>query len=426
MTRSNGTALADEKKREQGYPDRTFDMKLLPGCASDSIEIASKAIRLGHLVAFPTETVYGLGANALDEHAVAKIFAAKHRPADNPLIVHVSDVDMLRRLVPSSYAFSAAYEALARAYWPGPLTFLVPADVERVPSVVRCGLKTLGVRMPNNTLARSLISTADVPIAAPSANVSGRPSPTTAQHVAYDMTTNESEGTVHGRIPYILDGGACDVGLESTVIDGVTDAREIRILRPGGVSVEQITSTLEASGLLSNDGIRVSVYRTGNVQDIVAPSTPGMKYRHYSPNARVIMLVKADGTTGSRAKTIVEAIEEEVDLMRRSSGTSHSVNVGLMIADDSPIYSMLPKSHSDPNYSIRPFSLGSSARPEQAAQRLFDGLRTLDEGDKRDQSSGCAVIFVEAMPNDDGVCLAFMNRLSKAASATTYIRSHRS
>jgi L-threonylcarbamoyladenylate synthase len=211
---SSKAALAWEQD-PRGYPERTFPTRILrvesssisfkgegrepyqradhyleKGSESESsIAAASRALSSSHLVAFPTETVYGLGANALDPDAALKIFRAKGRPVDNPLIVHISDMQMLRKLVADDYQPGPVYTALMESFWPGAMTLLFPADEVKVPSVVRCGLKTVGIRMPSHPVARALIAASGLPLAAPSANVSGRPSPTTAMHVYSDMTT---------------------------------------------------------------------------------------------------------------------------------------------------------------------------------------------------------------------------------------------
>ena len=195
----------------------------------ESIEEAAQLIRDGELVGMPTETVYGLGANALDETAVRKIFAAKGRPADNPLIVHVSCLD---EIVPLVKYIPESAKRLMEAFWPGPMTLILPKS-DAIPSVVSAGLDTVGIRLPQSEAARALIRAAGRPIAAPSANRSGRPSPTTAQHVFEDMD---------GRIPLILDGGASEVGVESSVIDATGETPII--LRPGGITPEMVEAVL--------------------------------------------------------------------------------------------------------------------------------------------------------------------------------------
>ena len=224
-------------------------------------------LRNGGIVGIPTETVYGLAANAFDGSAVAKIFKAKGRPQDNPLIVHISEISQLDTVVSS--VPSGAYE-LAEKFWPGPLSIIMPKG-DRIPDEVSCGLKTVAVRMPSHTAARAIISAAGVPLAAPSANLSGSPSPTTAQHVIDDMW---------GRADAIVDGGMCDVGVESTVVSLVGD--KPRLLRPGGISLEQLVGVL---GEVEVDRAVLAELEPGQ-----QAASPGMKYKHYSPKARVIIV----------------------------------------------------------------------------------------------------------------------------------------
>lgn len=411
--------------------------------ASGTIEIAAAALRSSHLVAFPTETVYGLGANALDPDAALKIFKAKGRPVDNPLIVHISDLQMLRRLVPDTYQPSPVYAALMDAFWPGAMTLLFPADEMKVPSVVRCGLKTVGVRMPSHPVARALIAASRLPLAAPSANASGRPSPTTAAHVYQDMTTIKGK-EIEGRLPYIIDGGPCQVGVESTVLDGVTDAKELRVLRPGGIGVEDIESVLKDKSLLeevegsSSGAVRLRVYGKDlkrDKKDEDHPTTPGMKYRHYSPDAEVVLLVSEKGralteaifgSQDSKAVPLGEAISSYVSEHPRAG--QKILQIGIMSMDDSHLTSLLfpqdsaTNRNSNDTYDFRRFSLGSLKTPEQAAQRLFEGLRTLDGDDQVKGVRRCGLIFVEALEDDAKVGLAIMNRLQKAAGSVLYVQ----
>ena len=241
--------------------------ELLP-VTPESLARAGSLIRAGALVAFPTETVYGLGANALDADAVGRICAAKGRPGDNPLIVHISAPDQLPPLIASDP--SPAAKALMAACWPGPMTLIFPKS-PAVPEAVTAGLSTVAVRYPGHPSARALIDAARRPIAAPSANRSGRPSPTTARHVMEDM---------EGRIPLILDGGPCAVGLESTVIDVTGDTP--RVLRPGGVTPERIA---EICGGVAVDDAVLRPLKAGE-----KPRSPGMKYRHYAPTGALTIV----------------------------------------------------------------------------------------------------------------------------------------
>ena len=224
-------------------------------CTEAALRQAAEWIRAGEVVGFPTETVYGLGADALNPQAVRKIFAAKGRPADNPLIVHIAELSQIRPLISGEISDRAA--ALAHAFWPGPLTMIFPKS-DRIPQEVSAGLDTVGIRFPANEDARRLIQACGCPIAAPSANRSGRPSPTTAAHVLEDMD---------GRIPMILDGGPCQVGLESTVLDVTGEIP--RVLRPGGVTPEMIA---QVAGSCRVDESVMRPLKEGE-----KPRSPGMK-----------------------------------------------------------------------------------------------------------------------------------------------------
>ena len=334
--------------------------ELLP-VNDESLSRAGELIRAGGLVAFPTETVYGLGTNALDADAVRRIFEAKGRPGDNPLIVHISRVDQLSPLITGTP--SPAARALMDACWPGPMTLIFPKS-PAVPAEVTAGLDTVAVRFPVHPAARSLIEAARRPIAAPSANRSGRPSPTTAAHVLEDMD---------GRVPLILDGGACAVGLESTVIDVTGDTP--RILRPGGVTPERIA---EICGGVTVDDAVLRPLREGE-----RPRSPGMKYRHYAP-------------TG--ALTIVQGGADAV------AGKIRMLYDAALAGGKSPLILALD-GHIDAYGDRRCLSLGADA--EAMAQSMFARLRDAD-------ALGADAIFSEAIPTD-GVGLAVMNRLERAA-----------
>ncbi|KAJ1044394.1 hypothetical protein NDA11_001159 [Ustilago hordei] len=503
---------------EPGYPDRTFTTQHLPcdptctltfseagpsrythapepytkaiplitsPLTRSSLSTAAAHLRSNQLVSFPSETVYGLGANALSQSAVSKIYAAKKRPADNPLIVHVSDLSMLDTLLPATYQLGAAYEALVKAFWPGALTLLFPVDVDKpaVPSVVTCGHASVAVRMPSHPIARALIATSRLPIAGPSANASGRPSPTTAAHVmrdlggALDSHPNQEAGREHkGRLKYILDGGPCQVGVESTVVDGITAENELRVLRPGGVTVEQIEQVLKEAGL--QDILKLSVYGKDmqrSSEQESKPTTPGMKYKHYSPTAPVVKLLstklfpsaiarpyhsnatsstqalnslinQSPNSTRTTPQTFAKVVREQIaSLLTSSNAGTGMINIGLMTTRDSDlsrhIFSSFTASLSVHDSSgesihrlllpprlligcegvmIHPFDLGPCTTTEVYAQRMFDGLRTLDEGPLLGGVGRCHLIFVEAL-DDAGVGLAVMNRLNKAASATVLL-----
>ena len=322
-------------------------------CQADdaSIRRAAALLRAGELVAFPTETVYGLGADALNAEASARIFAAKGRPADNPLIAHIAGESGLAGLIAGEPC--ACARALMRAFWPGPMTLIFPKS-PRVPREVTAGLDTVAVRMPSHPVARALISAAQTPIAAPSANRSGRPSPTTAAHVLEDM---------EGRIPLILDGGPCEVGLESTVVD-VTGARP-RILRPGGVTLEML------EGVVGDVDVDEGVLH--QLQAGSQARSPGMKYKHYAPKGEVTIV------TGPRAAQEIARLYDAAD------GRA----------------AILAFSQAD--YGARRVYWLKNAPGE-----LFAALRQLDE-------DGMETIYAEDVPTA-GVGLAVMNRLMRAAA----------
>ncbi len=333
--------------------------ELLP-VSEESIEKGGKIIREGGLVGFPTETVYGLGANALDAEAVTHIFEAKGRPQDNPLIVHVSCVEEIPRLIRGGIPDMA--KKLMDAFWPGPMT-LIFKKCDDLNDVVTAGLDSVGIRLPSHEAARLLIKKSGCPIAAPSANRSGRPSPTTARHVMDDM---------NGRIPLILDGGACQVGVESTVIDVTGDVP--RVLRPGGITPEMI---LEAVGSCEVDGAVLRPLKEGE-----KPKSPGMKYRHYAPKGTLTLF---EGEAEAVAKTICGRYDE-------------CPNAAILC---------LPE-HKHLYGSRRVLLLGSDDTASGVAQALFAVLRQLDD-ENVDQ------IFSEAIAAT-GVGLAVMNRLGRAAA----------
>ncbi len=335
--------------------------QLLP-VSPEALEQAGALIRAGQLVGFPTETVYGLGANALDAEAVKRVFEAKGRPGDNPLIVHISRLDQLPPLIAG--APSAAAQALMDAWWPGPMTLIFPKS-DRVPMEVTAGLNTVAVRFPAHPAARALIDAARRPIAAPSANRSGRPSPTTAAHVMEDMD---------GRIPLILDGGPCAVGLESTVID--MTGGEPRILRPGGVTPEMIAAVAGSAGV---DPAVTRPLREGEVA-----RSPGMKYRHYAPAGALTIVQGAD-----------EAVVREICRMYDAALEAGQRPLILALEGHVPAYG-----------SRRVLSLGADAAG--MAHALFARLRDAD-------ALGAHALFSEAVASD-GVGLAVMNRLGRAAA----------
>jgi len=337
-------------------PEAPDDQLLMP---------AAQALREGRLVAFPTETVYGLGANALDPAAVASIFAVKGRPADNPLIVHIASVNDLALLVSSVPPLAIK---LLDAFSPGPLTLVLPKSAV-VPDLVTAGLATVAVRIPAHPVARRLIELAGVPVAAPSANRSGRPSPTQSWHVEEDL---------NGRIPFIIDAGSCDVGVESTVVD-VTGSVPV-ILRPGAVTAAEIKA------------IAGSVIEAGrSVADGQTPRSPGMKYRHYAPKAIVLI---AEGIS----------VQDRADYAGRLAAPLQDKGLILGFLGCRPFLDFLRLS--DQAIII---STGEQPDAHSASRILFDALRRLDQ-------AGVSVIIAEALPNQ-GMGQAYMNRLRKAASA---------
>lgn len=334
-----------------------------------AIAEAADLLRSGRLVAFPTETVYGLGADALNAEAVHSIFSAKNRPADNPLIMHIVHQDQLDGLA----AIPDEAYPLMRAFWPGPLTILMPRT-KRVPDVVTAGLATVAVRCPSHPVATDLIAAAGVPVAAPSANRSGRPSPTTAAHVLEDM---------EGRIPLILDGGPCQVGLESTVLD-LSGAKPC-ILRPGGVTkdmLETILGTVEIAPSVLKPLAEGEVARS-----------PGMRYRHYAPKGSVTLI-------SGKEQEIVSAMRI---LCRQAEAEGRKACV------------MCFREHMRDLADCLPHCIGSRDDPAETASLLFDVLRQLDE-------EGMDAIFSETL-HTEGVGLAVMNRLGRAASFRTICAS---
>jgi len=322
------------------------------------IEEAGKLIRNGKLVAFPTETVYGLGANALSEDAVTKIFKAKGRPPKNPLIVHISKRNQLKGLVKK---YPPIYDKLMDFFWPGPLT-LVFEKTTKIPKNVTGGLNTVAIRMPKNRVALELINASRVPIAAPSANLSGKPSPTQADHVVKDLD---------GKIPLVLDGGMCDVGLESTVLD--LTAKPPAILRPGKITLEQIRKVLP--GAILDPGLKK---KTGQ---ILIPKSPGMMYKHYSPNAEIILV-----------KPKKEGSQEQINAIITEN---QNKKVAVITTDKTEKY-------------LTPYVKYIGKTKGDIAKYLFSAFRELDE-------LGVDIILIESV-TENGLGLAIMNRLNKAAS----------
>lgn len=324
-----------------------------------AIEAAGRLLREGRLVAFPTETVYGLGANALDASAVENIFRAKGRPQDNPLIVHIADIADAARYVRD---IPQSAQALFERFWPGPLTVVLPKSPV-IPDVVSAGLDTVALRMPSHPVALALIRAAGVPVAAPSANVSGRPSPTCAAHVLEDLD---------GKIDAVVDGGPCDIGVESTVVS-LCEGEPV-LLRPGRVTPEELISVL--GSLRQDDAV------THKMAPGAKPRAPGMKYRHYAPRARLILVRGSE--PAARSRILAEA--------RLAPGP-----VGVLCFDG----------EADRYPGMTVISYGDKDNALSLAKRLFAALRELDQ-------TGCRTVYARC-PDDRGVGLAVYNRILKAA-----------
>jgi L-threonylcarbamoyladenylate synthase len=321
-----------------------------------AIEKGAKLIKSGALVAIPTETVYGLAANALDEQAVKHIFSVKGRPQDNPLIVHTYDIN---NIVDIAAEIPPLARKLFEVFSPGPLTIVLPKN-KNIPSVTSGGLDTVGIRIPAIPAVRELIKLAGVPLAAPSANLSGLPSPTTADHVYSDL---------NGKIPLILDGGACNVGVESTVIT-VTGAQRVNILRPGAVTAEKLFEYCEVT---VDSGV------TEGMTDDITPASPGMKYKHYAPKADITL------------------IEGDLSGFVRYFSSHADNDTYALLFDNDKISSAIPEN--------RQIFYGSNGA-EQAA-RLFAVLRQMDE-------TGIKKVYARC-PEKTGEGLAVYNRLLRAA-----------
>lgn len=335
-----------------------METKIYKITSPDAAEIKAvgEILKNGGLAAIPTETVYGLAGNALDGKIASKIFAAKGRPSDNPLIVHISRFEQWAPLV--KYIPETA-KALADAFWPGPLTMILPKS-DIVPLEVCGGLDTVAVRIPENEIARAVIESAGVPLAAPSANLSGKPSPTSALHVIEDM---------NGRIDAVVDAGDCSVGVESTVLSLVTDVP--RVLRPGKVTAEMIASVV---GEVEIDDAVFEKLREG--QTVISPGT---KYKHYSPDATVV-LVRGEF---SKYADYVNANAQEGTVALCFEGEEKALSVACV-------------------------TYGKKDDPASQAKHIFDALRAVDK-------IGAKKVFAR-FPESEGMGLAVFNRLMRAAA----------
>ena len=330
---------------------------VLSASVPETAQIAADIIKSGGLVAIPTETVYGLGANGLDPEAVAKIFAAKGRPQDNPLILHLAGPEQMEDFC--HHIPQAAY-TLAERFWPGPLTIVLPAK-SCVPKCTTAGLSTVAVRCPDSEITRKIIALAGVPVAAPSANISGKPSTTTAAHVLHDHD---------GHIDAIVDGGPCRVGVESTIVD-LTEDRP-RLLRPGGITPEQLLAVL--GDLIVDKAVTAQIDKDAVVK------APGMKYRHYAPDCQVVIV------SGSREKAAA--------YIRSHYKAGDRV---LCFEEELPLYE-----------GCAPLSYGWESNVETLSAGLFSALRELDDPSIHRVYARC--------PVGGGVAYAVQNRLKKAAA----------
>ncbi|WP_019914987.1 L-threonylcarbamoyladenylate synthase [Paenibacillus sp. HW567] len=359
-------------------------------CEQDKQALAEAAamLRKGSTVAFPTETVYGLGADARNTAAVEAVFAAKGRPSDNPLIVHIASRSDLDGLVTEVHPSAAA---LIDAFWPGPLTLVLPVRPGVLSPLVTAGLDTVGVRMPDHPLALALIRAAGCPVAAPSANRSGRPSPTLAAHVLEDLA---------GYIGGVLDGGAAGVGLESTVVQVQPDGTAL-VLRPGGITAEQLAAVLgpgavgtapaSAEAPAGASGLSPGAAQAAG-DSSPAPRAPGMKYTHYAPRGALGVV------RGASPQRVAEAAAGLLQAAQRDGEIT-----GLLLFEEHvALYPAVP--------AACVVSLGSLTSPEEGARSLYAALRRFDE-------AGATYILAEACP-DTGLGAAIMNRLMKAASGT--------
>lgn len=320
-----------------------------------SINMAGRILKSGGLVAFPTETVYGLGANAFDAEAIRRIYAAKGRPSDNPLIVHIADISELGGLVTD---ISDNARALIEAFMPGPFTIILKKS-KAVPDEVTAGMDTVAVRLPKNDTARRLIRAAGVPVAAPSANISGKPSPTAAGHVIEDMM---------GRIDVIIDGGSCDVGVESTIVDA--SRRPPLLLRPGGITFDMLQTAVPETEIDPNI--------LKSLDEGERPLCPGMKYKHYAPNAEVTVI---EGDMSS--------VKREIDKRINSDRLCGVLTMGGNRYDNAVV-------------------LNGGGTNREYAKNLFAALREFDR-------LGVDVVYAE-FESRDGYGLAIRNRLYKAAA----------
>ena len=375
----------------------------ISGTDEEKLRQAAELLRQGGLVAFPTETVYGLGGNGLLQEASRKIYAAKGRPSDNPLILHISK---LQELGPIVKQIPDRARLLAEAFWPGPLTMIME-KAEQVPYETTGGLDTVAVRMPEHPVARRLIALSGVPVAAPSANTSGRPSPTRADHVETDLS---------GKIDAIVDGGPAGIGVESTIVDVSGDSPVL--LRPGAVTREMLQAAL-------SEPVLMDPALEKPLDPSVHPKAPGMKYRHYAPKApMVIVQGKTGDFSGEELKRVEEAVRQKAKEQLQAG-----LRVGLICSEESRAFysacfgdalagEQLPQEAAleQPHAEEQPHAkgrlllrcLGSHAREESAAHNLFSILREMDDW-------GAEYIVAEGV-KPENIGYAIMNRMKKAAA----------
>lgn len=350
------------------HKEQYLDLKKIKNFSEYSkLETAGQIIRDGGLVLFPTETVYGLGANGLDEEAVKKIYVAKGRSSDNPLILHISDIEMLGKIAKD---ISDVEFKLMNAFWPGPFTIILN-KTDLVPSVVAGGLDTVGVRMPSNEIARNLIKFADVPIAAPSANISGRPSGTNVDDIYQELGD---------KVDYIIDGGECNIGVESTVVrvvDGIP-----HILRPGKITAEQIKD-------IAGDVV-IDKHILGKLEPGAKVMSPGMKYKHYAPNTKCVLAYDEDNSI------LQNKIKNAVDDCLKNSKKP----LVMCLSDN---VEFLRNIYQD---NLEIFDMGSSL--EEMSKNIFTDLRKAD-------NCNADLIIIQGV-STDGLGLAIMNRLLRACS----------
>jgi len=330
----------------------------------EEIEVAAQEIRKGNLVLFPTETVYGIGANALDEEAVKKIFIAKGRAQDNPLIVHVSNMQMVEDIVDN---IGILERKLIEKFWPGPLTIIFQRkSKEVIPNVVTANLDTVGIRMPSNLIAKELIEKSGVPIAAPSANVSGKPSGTKVEDIISELD---------GKVAYILDGGLTDIGLESTVIK--VEKNKINILRPGKITKEQLEEVVEE--------VEIDRHVLEKVEQNEVVSSPGMKYRHYAPSTKCMMIYSED------KERMIEKINEVTKQMEQ---------------EDKKVLVIGKKENIEKYVADKKWNMGGTL--EEVAKSIFTLLRKVDK-------EQVDLVILEGV-GDKQLGLAITNRLIRACA----------